>query len=374
MSPAGSLSNSSECLTALDDSDSTGSMSSPVHDAIIKAAINKSSPLQLTIQAPHREPIMSLKDYLHALDRHKSIDNCFLSPPSDDRLYLLEFDEIKKITNHLFDIAKQKPEPHTNGTAVDIHEHQSSDNRVHDMNIQNRNAMQTAAVDSATKSNTFKESDGVDVKNVKTCDEGLLDVNNNKINDTNGNSSRSHPFAEIFRKFSSLADSGSHVTEVANAPWPVTTRRTKFRVNQMSSRDVPIVRTERPAKLQKQNAIDACDTKLFDERINHKSMFSPSTPPSPLSKNCIVNLLESFERDRDELLQSHFRHKTFVDRIPSGGSISFDCGQLDVEQRSINTIRSLFQLHASTGRNVKQIQARIDAKNKWVQSEAQRVK
>lgn len=370
MSPAGSLSNSSECLTTLDDSDSTGSMSSPVHDTIIKAAINKSSPLQLTIPAPHREPIMSLKDYLHALDRHKSIDNCFLSHPSDDRLCLLEFDEIKKITNHLFDIVKQKPEPHTNGTIVEMHEHQPSDNRVHDMNIQNLNAMNTTAVVNATKSNTFKESDGVEVKNAKTCDEGLVDANNNKINDTDGNASRSHPFAEIFRKFSSLADSGSHVTDMTNAPWPVTTRRTKFRINQMSSRDVPIVRTERPAKLQKQTAIDACDTKLFDERISHKSMFSPSPPPSPLGKNCIVDLFESFERDRNELLQSHFRHKILIDRIPNGGSLSFDCGQLDVEQRSINTIRSLFQLHATTGRNVKQIQARIEAKNKWMQSEA----
>lgn len=370
MSPTGSLSNSSECLTALDDSDSIGSMSLlPVHDTIIKAAINKSSPLQLTNQAP-REPIMSLKDYLHALDRHKSIDNCFLSHPSDDRLCLLEFDEIKKITNHLFDIVKQKPEPQTNGTTVDMNEHQTTNNRVHDMNIQNLNPMQTTAVDNASESNTFKESDGVDVKNVKTLvtshDEGLVDVNNNKINDTDGNSSRSHPFAEIFRKFSSLAE--SHVTDATNAPWPVTTKRTKFRINQMSSRDVPIFRTEKPAKLQKQNAIDACDTKLFDERINHKSLFSS---PSPLGKNCIVDLLESFERDRNEMLQSHFRHKTFIDRIPNGGgSISFDCGQLDVEQRSINTIRSLFQLHATTGRNVKQIQARIEAKNKWIRSEA----
>lgn len=308
---------------------------------------------------------MSLKDYLHALDRHKSIDNCFLSPSGDDRLYL--FDDIKKITNHLFDITVHA-EPHTNG---DYDVNRSTDNRVHDMNKQNLNTTQTSAVDSATKSNTFKQGDDgdvdVDVQNVKTCDKSL-DVNNNKINDDDGskkseeNPERSHPFSEIFRKFTSLADAGFHVTtDQSNAPWPVTTRRTKFRINQMSSRDVPILKTDRPAKLQKQKAVDACDTKLFDEQINHKTIFHKS--PSPLAKNCIVDLLQSFEQERDQLFQSHFRHKTFIDRH-SNGSISFDCGQLGVEQRSMNTIRSLFQLHATTGQKVKQIQARIEAKNK----------
>lgn len=338
-------------------------MSSPESDTIINAAINQPSSSQLT-QSSQCKPIISLKDYLHALDRHKSIDNCFLSP---DRLNF--FDEITKITNHLFKITAQA-EPHTNGDdeAADKQGIQSSVNRVHDMNTQNLNTTQTTAVDNATESNTFKESDGVDVKTVKMCD-GSLDSNNNKINDNHEgkneadeeSSARRRPFAEIFKKFSSLADAGA---DLSNAPWPVSTRRTKFRINQMSSRDVPIFKTEKPAKLQKQNAIDACDTKLFDEQINRKSIFHETSTTA--GRNSIVNLLESFEHDRNQLLQSHFRHKTFIDRLPNG-SISFDCGQLDVEQRSTSTIRSLFQLHASTGRSVKQIQAKIEAKNKWAE-------
>jgi hypothetical protein len=228
------------------------------HPMLINAKINKSSPLQLT-----EKPIMSLRDYLHALDRHKSIDNCFLSPLGADRLYL--FDEIKKITNHLFKITVQA-EPHTNGDAI---MHQASEindqHRVHDMNIQNLNTTQTTtSVDLASKSNTFEErASGVDVKNNKTCDGSGVDENNNKINDAEGTRSdekdttRSHPFSEIFKKFTSLADAGN---DLSNVHWPVSTKRTKFRINQMSSRDVPIFRTERSAKLQKQNAFD--DTKL----------------------------------------------------------------------------------------------------------------
>lgn len=354
MSPAGSLSNSSECLTAPDDSDLTK------HDTIINATINK-SPSKLTNQPPLHEPIMSLKDYLHALDRHKSIDNCFLSPSNAEQLYL--FDEIKKITNHLFDKTIQA-EPLTNGH-VEKHENQASD-RVHDMNMQNLNSTQAPSIDSTTKPNTFKQ--GADAITVKTCDES--DLNNNKINGderttaiaNEENLERSRPFSEIFRKFASLADAGTHVNELPSAPWPVSTKRTKFRINQMSSRDVPILKTEKPAKLQKQKAVDACDTKLFDEQINHKSIFH-KTPSSQLAKNCIADILESFEHDRNQLFSSHFRHKTLTNRMPNG-SISFDCGQLGDEQRSMNTIRSLFQLHASTGRNVKQIQAQIEAKNK----------
>lgn len=255
--------------------------------------------------------------------------------------------------------ATPDPPPHANGDAS-VHEMRASVDRVHDMNIQNLNITQTAPPRDA----------GSGVGSVKTCDdEMMVDENNNKngsvkINDVDEGPARSHPFSEIFKRFSSLADSGSHVSDTSNAPWrnDVSTKRTKFRINQMSSRDVPIVKTERPAKLKKQNAIDASDTKLFDEQINHKSIFHNTQ--SPLANRYgIVDLLESFEHDRSQLLKAHFRHKTFVDRM-ANGSISFDCGQIGVEHRSMNTIRSLFQLHATTGRNVKQIQAQIEAKNK----------
>lgn len=293
---------------------------------------------------------MSLRDYF---DHHKSIDNCFLSEPfSGNRLYL--FDEIKKLTNHLFKITAQPETPHN--------ANQAPDNRVHDMNTQNLNPTQTASVAMATKSNTEKSDDvGSVTSNVKTRVDMLVDENNNKIDDADGKA-RSHPFSEIFKKFASLADAGSHVEDLSNAPWPVSTRRTKFRINQMSSRDVPIVQTKKPAMLTKQYAIDACDTKLFDERISRKSIFHEPRPNGD-SNYGLVDLLESFEHEKNQLFQSHFRHSKFADRM-TNGSISFDCGQIGVEQRSINTIRSLFQLHASTGRNVKLIQAQIEGKNK----------
>lgn len=342
-------------MTALDDSDLNESLSSHESDTVACIDINTSSPLQLTSQ----KPIKSLKDYLHALDRHKSIDNCFLSPFNADRMYF--FDEITKITNHLFDKTAQA-EPHTNGGDAAEHGIQSPGHRTeHDMNIQNLDTTQTTSGAIAVESTN---GDDADVQSVKT------DANNNEINGCcdetktaakgdDADDQRRHPFSNIFKKFSSLADSGN---ELSNAPWPVSTKRTKFRINQMSSRDVPIFKTDRPAKLQKQNAIDACDTKMFDEQINRKSIFHDTSPSAP-GKSSIVQLLESFERDRSQLFQSHFRHKTFIDRMPNG-SISFDCGQLGVETRSMNTIRSLLSLHASTGQHVKQIQAKIEAQHK----------
>jgi hypothetical protein len=343
-SPDGSLNNSSECLAEHDDSDLTEeSVSSPESDKIIKAQINiSSSPSQLTDPSSHHhhKPIMSLRDYLRTLDRHKSIDNCFLSPSSAqfERMYFI--DEIKKLTNHLFKITAQAE----SDTATKIrHENEASDHRIHDINIQNNlntTSTTTSLVDSAS-----------------TCE---VDENNNKINDTE--EERRHPFSDIFKKFSSLADSGSQVSvdSLTNAHWPVSTKRTKFRINQMSSRDVPIFKTEKPAKLKKQNAIDACDTKLFDEEINHKSIFHETAS----TNNRIVNLLESFEHKNQQLFQSHFRHKTtlFDRMLPK----SFDCGQIGDEERSINTIRSLFRLHATTGRNVKHLQEQIEAKTKIV--------
>jgi hypothetical protein len=341
-SPVNSLCDSSECLVEPDDSDLPKSVSSP--EPVIIAPINPSSPSKAS-PLTHHAPTLSLRDYLHALDRHKSIDNCFLSPASADRLIL--FDEIKKITN-LFTATTQAPTPHTNEADI------PAENGRRDVLDMNRHNLSGEATDTCCV-----EGD------VKTCD-GPVDANHNKINDVDGEeAATSHPFAEIFKKFATLAEPSASSSDVSNAPWPVSTRRTKFRVNQMSSRDVPIVRTEKPAKLQKQSAIDACDTKLFDEHIAgvRKSIFHTAVGDVPRVRNCIADLWDSFERDRDQMFHSHFRHKTFMERMPNG-SISFDCGQLDVEQRSISTIRSMFQLHATTGRHVKQIQAKIEANHK----------
>lgn len=280
------------------------------NDKIINPNINSSilptkTKLQLTTNQ-HEEPlqaIVSLKDYLHILDRHKSIDNCFLSPPADESYTCCCYynDEIKKLTNHLFNITKN----HYTDRDMD--------------------AMQPESCDSSC-ADTIKSD--IDEK-----------VSNGHETPTKGN----NQFEEIFKKFTKLADDTASM--VSNVPWAVT-KRTKFRLSQTSSRDVPIVRTDKPARLTKQNAIDdANDMKLFSENISHKSLDDDDD---------ILN-------GGKFLLNKSHQHM-FQSTFMQNGSISFDCGQLGVEQRSINTIKALFQLHASTGTSVRQMQAIIESK------------
>lgn len=312
-SPVASLDSSFENLAASDEND----MPVDKNNSIISANnINNSSSLSSHINATSSPPppptpsIMSLKDYFL---RHKSVDNCF--PPhaasNAERIYFFD-DEIKKLTNHLFEITT---------------------NHYPDRN-NNNNSTETL------------QGDKIDV----VGKEKLPSLDGRGNNNNNNNQ-----FSAIFKKFTELADSGSasFVTDTSSSsqvPWAVT-KRTKFKFNQTSSRDVPIVRTEKPARLKKQNAIDdATDMKLFDENISHK----------PVMKSIVDIFDENF--DDAVAFQSRFRHETFVSRLPNG-SISFDCGQLGAE-RSMNTIRALFQIHASTGTSVKNILGQIEAKNK----------
>ena len=66
-----------------------------------------------------------------------------------------------------------------------------------------------------------------------------------------------------------LADSPQHLTppisESLNAPWPISTKRTKFRINQMSSRDVPIYPSGKQSKLIKPNAFET--TELSEKHV-----------------------------------------------------------------------------------------------------------
>jgi hypothetical protein len=302
------------------------------HDCDTLMSTNKinsspSSKSHLTAKQHHPlSSIMSLKDYLHTFDRHKSIDNCFLVPGADDSVHAslcyYDDDEIKKLTNHLFEITtkhysetpqqqqQQEPQSRVDGSAE------------------------------VTTTNGLTRSQEID-------EDGRHNDPRRSLNQ----------FSEIFEKFTKLADSGS---VVSNVPWAVT-KRTKFRINQTSSRDVPIVRTEKPARLKKQNAIDdANDMKLFDETVDRISNANRS---GIMMRNTFADILdEKFaNKSHHHMFQSHHvRHETFV----NGNSVSFDCGQLGVEQRSINTIRALLHLHATTGTSVKQIQAQIESKSK----------
>jgi hypothetical protein len=288
-------------------------------DSIMNAnLINNSSSSHITAESlehpPSHASIMSLKDYFF---RHKSIDNCFLpnATKNVDRIYLSD-DEIKKLTNHLFEIT-------TN--------HYSERNGNHN----NLSMTSTSPLPSAVP--VCEKIDNDDVKKMSPGDAG----------------GKSNQFSAIFEKFTKLATENNDTSTSSQVPWTVT-KRTKFRLNQTSSRDVPIVRTDRPARLKKQNAIDdASDMKLFDEKINHQK--------SPHVIKSIVDIFD--ENFMKQLHSSHVRHETFVSRLPNG-SISFDCGQLGVEERSINTIKTLFQIHASTGTSVKNILGQIEAKNK----------
>lgn len=262
---------------------------------------------------PSHASIMSLKDYFF---RHKSID-CFLpnaTAKNVDRIYLFD-DEIKKLTNHLFEITTNHYSEHNNNLSM------------------------TSTTPLSTVVSACEKIDNDDVKKMSPGDAG----------------GKSNQFSAIFEKFTKLATENNDTSTGSQVPWAVT-KRTKFRLNQTSSRDVPIVRTEKPARLKKQNAIDdASDMKLFDEKINHQK--------SPHVMKSIVDIFDENFMKHGTLHSSHIRHETFVSRLPNG-SISFDCGQLGVEQRSINTIRALFQLHAATGTSVKNILGQIEAKNK----------
>lgn len=313
------------------------------NDKIINTNINSSTlpKLHLTTKQNEAPSIVSLKDYLHILDRHKSIDNCFLLPSGVvDISYPCYYDdEIKKLTNHLFEITKnhyselETPTPITSITTKPD-------------NSNNHNA---------------------NGKNLCLTSNSIVDDNNNKIDDsqmdqthetsmTNESTMRSNQFTEIFKKFTKLNDDSSIVS---NVPWAVT-KRTKFRINRTSSRDVPIVRMEKPAKLKKQNAIDdGHDMKLFDETITHTSR---TDAVDILTGNNIVDFLDAtfLNKTHHHMFQS-VRHETFLGQFPNG-SISFDCGQLGEEQRSINIVKALFRLHASTGTSVKQMQSLIESK------------
>jgi hypothetical protein len=385
--PAASLNSSSASLIASDDNDEIDiengnieinnddeSMSSHEcsrnntndnnNNEIIN--LNSSSQSHYVTAAQKPSSIIGLKDYyLNALERHKSIDNCFLPPvASIERIYL--FDEIKKLTNHLFKITtnhyseKTTPEYVTTTTTTTTHDKSMNSNG---------NLCMTANVNVGTVDDDDDKIDDLIEKTMPAKTKTLMEEQQHDgKNATNANnnmrgSDNNNPFSDIFKKFTQLADSGSVVNNnnlSHGVPWAVT-KRTKFRINQTTSRDVPIVKTQ--AKLKKQNAIDATDTKIFDEFVKSKPLSVDKMNDS------IVDILgENFSHKSHNMFHtSHImrqQHDTmFVSRCLPNGSISFDCGELDVEQRSINTIRALFQLHAKNGTSVKQMQAQIESKN-----------
>lgn len=252
----------------------------------MNADINKSSSLESSVQfqltpSPNlnnpnnSNRIISLKDYINMPDRSKSIDNCFLSQtPLSSVRELHFFDEIEKISHNLFKIT----------VPGSTSQHQSS------------------AIE------------------VKKNEEPKYDENNNET-------WKNHRFAEIFNRLASK-NLETDLMSPKVVHWPVSQKRTKYKVNQMSSRDVPILNDRKP-KLQKQSAIDSADAN-FDSDIMQRKFYESD--------------------DRKQVSQSHINRQIFI-----YNSNSIDCGQL-------NSFRSIFELHASEGQTVKKMQASFESK------------
>lgn len=117
---------------------------------------------------------------------------------------------------------------------------------------------------------------------------------------------------------------------IGSAPWPVTNKRTKFRISQMS-RDVPI------------GSPYTHQTVFLEEAVN-------------TTKDCLLHLLEKYnESDTRTAYSNQGRHQS----IAVGYGISDN-----LEYRSMNSLNHFFQRHATAGSTVKQIQARIESKRK----------
>lgn len=118
-------------------------------------------------------------------------------------------------------------------------------------------------------------------------------------------------------------------TKGTSVPWALTNRRTKFRVNKMS-RDVPIGSPD-----------------------SHQMVYLPNAAYT--TKDCLLRLLEKYNGRGTSNLGSIGRHQ----------SISVGFGLSDnLEYRSMNSINAFFQRHAQGGTYVRQIQARIESKQK----------
>lgn len=115
-----------------------------------------------------------------------------------------------------------------------------------------------------------------------------------------------------------------------SAPWPVTSRRTKFRVTQMS-RDVPV------------GSPNTHQNVFLEEAVN-------------TTKDCLLHLLDKYNETETRTAYGNTgRHQSM--------SVGFGLSD-NVEYRSMNSLNFFFQRHASAGSTVKQMQAQLESKRK----------
>lgn len=131
---------------------------------------------------------------------------------------------------------------------------------------------------------------------------------------------------------SSVSQSSSSSTSpctFGSVPWPITNRRTKFRVNQLS-RDVPI------------GSPDSHQTIFLEEAAN-------------TTKDCLLELLDKYNDKKETRICNIRRHQ----------SISVGNGITDnLEYHSMNSINTFFKRNVfqQNGNTVRKIKARLDSK------------
>lgn len=167
------------------------------------------------------------------------------------------------------------------------------------------------------KSNSFSE------KVNKALDE-TMKLSSNKLNGLHRSDS-----IPISRK-SSFSSEFSN-TEFG-APWPVSNRRTKFRLTELS-RDVPV-----------------------GSPNTHQNIFMEEAANA--TKDCLLHLLERYSDREETATISKGRHQSI--------SVDWGMGISDnMEHRSMNSINAFFHRNSSNvGSSVKKLQSQIEAKNK----------
>lgn len=201
------------------------------------------------------------------------------------------FDEIKKLTNHLFKLTSQDQQQQQQlQHEIDHNAKTQNSATEHILMNENINVTDVIDIDDTLKEQSLEQNVAKDMlvekernnninnNNITVVDDEekmehlILDENNNNninnINGDTGDNESKEIIVEVqksgvrglLKKFMILADSPQHlsppINESLNAPWPISTKRTKFRINQMSSRDVPIYPTGKLSKLIKPNAFE----------------------------------------------------------------------------------------------------------------------
>lgn len=190
----------------------------------------------------------------------------------------------------------------------------------------------SSVVSSSTSSSYNKQMTNGLSERLKSLDEtpNLYQRLGNTRHSSSLSSSRNSSSRTLSSAKSSFSNSSYSNNSASTAAWPITNKRTKFRISQMS-RDVPI------------GSPYTHQTVFLEEAVN-------------TTKDCLLHLLEKYnESDNRTAYSNQGRHQ----------SIAVGYGMSDnLEYRSMNSLNHFFQRHASAGTTVKQIQARIESKRK----------